>query len=180
MQRRPKKPKRGVKLQRKQKANIKALAELGHSKCEIEKLTGHSHHTIAKYLDESEAYADPRMQAMVTKIKEKEILDLTVLNVRAKARLHELAPRANMIESIALMDRTFQQLRLLEGKSTQNIATLTQFVQEAHKAHTTNIQVNINAGDNKKSEGRFSSADAQSSSRKAHNEDESDEAEEVT
>ena len=128
--------KRGKKLNRNQKATIKALTELGHTKTEIEKYTGHSHHTITKYLDEAEAYADPKMQEKVTQIKQKEILDLTVLNVKAKKRLHELAPKMNAIESIALMDRSFQQLRLLEGKSTQNIATLSQFVKEAHDAHT--------------------------------------------
>lgn len=126
----------GKPLKAKEKAEIKALSDMGHSNYAIEKRTGISHNTIDKYLSDQAAYADPKMQEKITKIKEKEILDLTILNVKAKNRLHDLAPRANMIESIALMDRTFQQLRLLEGKSTQNIATLTKIVEEAHAAIT--------------------------------------------
>ena len=111
---------------------MKALSELGHSNHEIEKLTGHSHNTIKKYLEDQEAYNDPKMIQKIEIIKEKEILDLTVLNVGAKKRLHEITPRANMIECIALMDRSFQQRRLIEGKSTANIATLTKIIEEAH------------------------------------------------
>lgn len=128
------KPKKGRKLRKSSKANITALSQLGMTNSQIEKRTGHSHHTIKAYLESAEAYSDPNMARMVEQLKEKEILDLTVLNTEAKARLHELAPRMNPIEAIALMDRTFQQQRLLEGKSTANIATLTKFIQEAHDA----------------------------------------------
>lgn len=129
----PKRTKRkGRAISTKEKAEIKALSELGESNYAIEKRTGISHNTVDKYLKDQDAYNDPHMQAKVTQIKEREILDLTVLNVAAKARLHEIAPRMNPIEAIALMDRTFQQLRLLEGKSTQNVNTLTRIVQEAH------------------------------------------------
>jgi len=106
---------------------------MGNSKYAIEKRTGMSGHTIDKYLANREAYTDPRMEQKIQQIKEKEIWDLTVLNVRAKDRLHDLAATMNPIESIALMDRSFQQLRLLEGKSTANVATLTKIIMEAHE-----------------------------------------------
>ena len=128
------KRKRKGKLSTTERAEIKALAEMNHSNYAIEKRTGISHHTIDNYLKDNEAYSDPKMQQKVLQIKEKEILDLTVLNVQAKQRLHELAPKMNPIESIALMDRTFQQLRLLEGKSTANVYTLTKIIEDAHNA----------------------------------------------
>jgi hypothetical protein len=127
-----KRPK-GKRLNKRELATIKASKELGKSDYQIEKETGISHNTIAKYLASNEAYSNPKIKEMVQEIKEKEILDLTVLNVRAKSRLHNLAATMNPIEAIALMDRSFQQLRLLEGKSTQNISTLTKIIEEAHK-----------------------------------------------
>jgi len=36
-----------------------------------------------------------------------------------------------MIKTIALVDRMFQQRRLLEGQSTQNIATLSKLIEAA-------------------------------------------------
>jgi len=128
---RRKRPK-GKRLNKREQALIKASTELGKSGYQIEKETGISHTTVGKYLKNQEAYSNPKMKEMVAQIKEHEILDLTVLNVRAKQRLHEVAERLNPIEAIALMDRTFQQIRLLEGKSTANISTLTKIVEEAH------------------------------------------------
>jgi predicted transcriptional regulator len=119
-------------LNKREQALIKASTELGKSSYQIEKETGIAHTTVGRYLKNQEAYADPKMKEMVAQIKEHEILDLTVLNVRAKARLHKIADRMNPIEAIALMDRTFQQIRLVEGKSTQNIASLTKIIQDAH------------------------------------------------
>jgi len=128
---RRKRPK-GKRLNKREQALIKASTELGKSGYQIEKETGISHTTVGKYLKDQEAYSNPKMKEMVAQIKEHEILDLTVLNVRAKQRLHDVAERLNPIEAIALMDRTFQQIRLLEGKSTTNIASLTKIIQEAH------------------------------------------------
>ena len=39
-----------------------------------------------------------------------------------------------MIETIALVDRVFQQRRLLEGKSTENIGSITRLIHESHEA----------------------------------------------
>ena len=130
------KRKRKGKLSNTEQAEIKALEEMGHTNYAIEKRTGISHHTIDTYLKDQEAYNDPKMKEKVAHIKEKEILDLTVLNVQAKQRLHEIAPRMNPIEAIALMDRTFNQLRLLEGKSTANVHNLTTIIEEAHNSNS--------------------------------------------
>lgn len=121
------------KVNKKEKAEIVALNSLGHSNYAIEKRTGINHETIKKYLQEQEAYCDPNIKALAEKIAENEIFDLTVLTVKARKRLHELSEKMNPIEALALMDRTFQQRRLLEGKSTQNISTLTKIIREANK-----------------------------------------------
>lgn len=124
--------KRGTKLKTKEVATIHALKELGDSKYAIAKKTGFAERTIDKYLRTADAYVDKGMREKIEKIKEGEIHDLAVLTVQARERLHEIAPRMNAIEAIALMDRSFQQRRLLEGNSTANLATIVKVVQEAH------------------------------------------------
>jgi hypothetical protein len=37
------------------------------------------------------------------------------------------------LETIALVNRVFQQRRLLEGKSTENIGAITRIINEAHE-----------------------------------------------
>lgn len=131
---------RGTRGKRKKKqlnvlevAQIKALSDTGSTNYAIEKRTGISHTTVGKYLRDQEAYSDPDMMALVAKIQENEVADLTVLMVRGRKRLHEIAERMNPIEAIALMDRTFNQIRILQGKSTQNVATLVKIITEANK-----------------------------------------------
>ena len=118
---------------KKELAEIKALSNMGMTPYAIEKRTGLYHTTVAKYLAQQEAYNDPGMQALVTEIQAKEISDLVVLTVKARERLHDIAGRMNPIEAIALMDRTFQQRRLLQGKSTENVATLVKIITEANQ-----------------------------------------------
>lgn len=131
----------GKKPSRNEQARMLALSKMGKSAYEIGKIMGRSHVTTMKYIT-SPIYTDPKFEQAVQTIKEKEILDLYALNTLAKARLHELAPKMNPIESIALMDRTFQQRRLIEGKSTENIMSLTKIIQEAHgEAKKQNITV---------------------------------------
>ena len=114
-------------------AQVLALSRSGATPYGIEKRTGISHNTVAKYLAAQEAYSDPGMKQLVDKILENEISDLVVLQTRARKRLHEIAERMNPIEAIALMDRTFQERRILEGKSTANISTLVKIITEANK-----------------------------------------------
>lgn len=63
---------------------------------------------------------------MVDIIKEKEIADLYLLGAKARNRLHKLLGEGNTktIEITAVMDRSFQQRRLLEGQSTENIVSV--------------------------------------------------------
>ena len=121
------------KPNKKELATVKALSNLGNTPFAIEKRTGLYHTTVSKYLSDAEAYNDPTMPALIAQIQAREIEDLTVLTVRARARLHDIAATMNPIEAIALMDRSFQQRRLLQGKSTENVATLVKIITEANK-----------------------------------------------
>lgn len=118
---------------KKELAEIKALSNMNLTPHAIEVRTGICHTTVAKYLANQEAYNEPGMDALITTIMEREIQDLAVLTVKARERLHQLAAKMNPIEAIALMDRTFQQRRLLQGKSTENVATLIKIITEANK-----------------------------------------------
>ena len=57
-------------------------------------------------------------------IKDRELNDLYLLGAKARKRLHEVLDneKPKPIEATAIMDRTFQQRRPLEGQSTENIA----------------------------------------------------------
>jgi hypothetical protein len=105
---------------------------IGESPTSIADRMGRSHNTVIKYL-ESEVYNDPAIAEMVEKIKEKELSDLYLLGAKGRHRLHQLLDqgKSTMIPTIALVDRTFQQRRLLEGNSTQNIHTLSKVIESA-------------------------------------------------
>jgi hypothetical protein len=112
-----------IKPNKKELAQMKVLSDLGYTPTAISKRMGKSHHTVIKYLN-SDVYNDPDIQQMVETIKEKELSDLFLLGAKARNRLHELLDDGNtkMIETCAVMDRSFQQRRLLEDKSTANIS----------------------------------------------------------
>jgi hypothetical protein len=101
-------------------ARLKVLVDLGHSPSAAGKQIGVSHHTALRYL-RSEVYHDPDIQQLVDRIKHNEITDLRLLEAKARARLHELLNegKSKIIETTAVMDRAFQQRRLLEGEATQ-------------------------------------------------------------
>lgn len=111
---------------------MKAMSDLGLSPTAIARRMGKSHNTVIKYLD-SEVYNDPEIGKMVERIREKEIEDLYLLGAKARKCLHDLVDEGDTkpIETIALMDRAFQQRRLLEGLSTQNLQGLTKIILEA-------------------------------------------------
>ena len=113
---------------------MKAMNELGESPTSIAARMDRSHNTVIKYL-ESDVYNDPAICEMVEKIKEKELSDLYLLGAKGRHRLHELIDKGDsqMIPTIALVDRVFQQRRLLEGRSTANIATLTALIVNAEE-----------------------------------------------
>ncbi len=104
---------------------MQALHELGNSDNRIARALGISNHTVAKYIKQELSPEDKKqVQELVEKIKRTELEDLTLIGAKARARLHELLDegKTKAIETTAIMDRAFQQRRLLEGQSTENIA----------------------------------------------------------
>ncbi|MDO9567596.1 MAG: hypothetical protein Q7J15_12780 [Candidatus Desulfaltia sp.] len=116
---------KNLKPTKKELAQFKALNDLGLTPNAIATRTDRDPKTVRKYL-QSEVYSDPEITRMVDIIKEKEVKDLYLLGAKARNRLHELMDEGNTktIETVALMDRSFQQRRLLEGQSTENFAQI--------------------------------------------------------
>ena len=112
---------------------MKVMNELGVTPTAIAEKLGRSHHTVIKYL-RSDVYTDPSIQEIVKKIRENETNDLYVLGAKGRARLHEIMDEgtSQLIPTVALVDRVFQQRRLLEGNSTANMHLLTRVIVEAH------------------------------------------------
>jgi len=106
-------------------ARFKVMSDLGLTPNNIGKGTGFDPKTVRRYLS-SEVYQDPEVQSIVARIKERELADLYLLGAKARKRLHELLDEGNtkVIETTAVMDRSFQQRQLLEGKPTANITFL--------------------------------------------------------
>ena len=121
---------------------MKVMSELGVSPTAIAEKMGRSHHTVIKYL-QSDVYTDPSIGEIIERIKEKETQDLWLLGAKGRQRLHELLDegKAQMIPTIALVDRTFQQRRLLEGKSTINLSLKSQLVEAANMRNEEPIDV---------------------------------------
>ncbi len=103
-------------------AKFIALNDLGYSPNAIAKRTDRDPKTIRKYLN-SEAINDPDIKIIVQKIKDAELNDLLLLNQKARSNLHKRFDEGspNVIESLATMDKSFTQVRLLSGKATKNI-----------------------------------------------------------
>jgi len=126
--------KKGKRPTKREQAQMTALAELGKGTYEIGAALGRSPHTVRRYIN-SPMFTDPKFAAMIDEYKQKELIDLTVLNIEARGRLHDLMPVMTPIEACAVMDKSFQQRRLVEGKSTENIFSLRRIIEEAHGAH---------------------------------------------
>ncbi len=112
------------------KFNPKRLKELlvkNLSGQEISKELNISEATLYRYLN----YLNLQ-KPKIKLIGETEITDLALLGAKARMELSTRIETMTPIELIALVDRTFQQRRLLEGKSTENIALLSAIVSEAH------------------------------------------------
>ena len=104
-------------------ARIKTLNDLGYNKSQIARrmgMTDSGHNTIIRYL-KHKRMESPEVIALAEAIKETEIKDLTLIGVKARIRLHELLDegKTKPIETVAIMDRSFQQRRLLEGSATE-------------------------------------------------------------
>ena len=112
---------------------MKLKNEMGESPSAIAGELNRSHNTVLKYL-RSEVFTRPDMKEIVEQLRNKEMDDLTVIGGKARQRIHEIFDNGKpaLIPTGAALDRTFQQRRLLEGNSTQNIANLTAIIQAVH------------------------------------------------
>ena len=113
-------------------ATFKALTDMGVSPNAIGKSTGYDPKTVRRYLTVAD-YSEPEIQGIIAKIKQTHLDDLRLLNHRARVRLHELidAGDTKVIETLAVADRTFNQIQLLSGQSTQNVDVLTAVIERA-------------------------------------------------
>ena len=120
---------------KKELARFKAMADLGLTPNAIGKQVGRDPKTVRYYLQSPVYETDPELQEMIELIKTRELEDLYLLGAKGRKRLHDLLDqgKSKMIETIALVDRTFQQRRLLEGITTANIGILSKFIIEAHE-----------------------------------------------
>jgi len=114
---------------------MKALSKIGHNPNQIGKALKWDRKTVVKYLQKELSPDEQReVDHLVVCIRETELKDLTLIGAKARAHLHKLLDEGKMkaIETVATIDRTFQQRRLLEGKSTSNIDIL-QVVEKCEK-----------------------------------------------
>jgi len=114
-------------------AQWKVMQESGLSANSISKQAGRDHKTVMKYLKSSVYDEDEKLKELVETIKKREIEDLYLLGAKGRKRLHDLIDQGDskMIETIALVDRTFQQRRLLEGNTTANLGILGKLIVES-------------------------------------------------
>lgn len=108
-------------------AKFKVMKDMGLTPNAIGKRTGFDAKTVRAYLS-SEVYADPGIQRMIELIKGKELDDLRLIGGKARAVLNGYLDSVmrgdkepNPVAIVAIQDRSFQQRRLLEGLSTENI-----------------------------------------------------------
>ena len=123
--------KKGKPPSKREQAQMLALNEMGLGTYEIGSIMGRAPNTIRKYC-ESPMFTDPNFAKLVEEYKTKELIDLTAMNISARARIHDLIPTMTPIEAIACMDKSFMQRRLVEGKSTENISSLRKIISDAH------------------------------------------------
>jgi hypothetical protein len=111
-------------------ARFKAMADLGLTPNAIGKRVGRDPKTVRKALQSPAYQTDEDLQEMVETIRKRELSDLYLLGAKGRQRLHELLDKGDtqMIPTIALVDRTFQQRRLLEGGSTANIGLMSKII----------------------------------------------------
>ena len=107
-------------------ARFMVMRELGLTPNAIGKKTGRDPKTVRAYLNSPVYENDAALKDLVETIRARELDDLYLLGAKGRQRLHELLDegRSKMIETIALVDRTFQQRRLLEGGSTANLGVI--------------------------------------------------------
>ena len=124
---------KAIKPTKQELAKFKVMEQSGLTPHAIGKHMGRDPKTVRKYLESPAYQTDEDLQEMVETIKTRELSDLYLLGAKGRQRLHELLDKGDsqMIPTIALVDRTFQQRRLLEGGSTANIGFFAKLIIEA-------------------------------------------------
>jgi len=124
-----------TKPTKKELARFRIMDDCGFTANAIGKKTERDPKTIRKYLADLKVYKDPIIKELIEKIRETEVSDLFLLGAKARRNLHTLLDGGKMgpIENVATMDRAFQQRRLLEGRSTENIGMLSRIIERAHE-----------------------------------------------
>ena len=128
---------RSRRVNNKQLAQMKVLNEMGVSPTSIAKKLNLSHHTTLLYLREkTELFNDPEVIKLIKIIKERELDELFLIGKKSRAVIDaylddclEGTKQPNPVAIVAIQDRSFQQRRLLEGVSTDNIAIHMKFMQ---------------------------------------------------
>jgi len=112
------------RVNKKELAIMGVMYSSGESLRSIGRTLSRNHKTIAHHLKSSKMN-DPEVKELISVLKVREADDLVLLCGKARMRLHELLDggKTKVIETTAVMDRSFQQRRLLEGASTHNIKT---------------------------------------------------------
>ena len=117
----------GTKPPKTEVARMRVMSDLGHSKRKIGRTLGRSHHTVKRYLEISD-FSDPELAALIKIIKENEIGELLMIGEKARIGISNYLDDVldgkrdpQPIPLVAIADRSFQQRRLLEGSSTENI-----------------------------------------------------------
>jgi len=80
--------------------------------------------TVTRVLKNTKYLSDPKIQKMIATMQQDEAEDLALIGIKGRQRMHKLLDdeATNPIETTAMVDRVFQQRRLLEDKSTANIS----------------------------------------------------------
>lgn len=119
---------KGVRKLKFDPKKLKRLLKLNLSGKETAKRMSICEATLYRYL----VYLK-RQELVVKDIDSTELIDLTLLGAKARKKLSEKIEDMKPIELIALVDRTFQQKRLMQGKSTANVSVLANIIAEANK-----------------------------------------------
>lgn len=115
------------RIDKRELATMKVLAEMGETPSAIAKQIGKSHHTTICYLKEkTEVFNDPEVKKLIEVIKQKELDELCLIGKKSRTVLNNYLDdclagekQPNPIAIVAIQDRSFQQRRLLENEATQ-------------------------------------------------------------
>ncbi len=119
-------------------ANMKALSDSGLSASSIATRMGKSHVTVMKYLRTQEYWMEPEIQELIDRIKKRELSELHGIGGKARAILNNYldecldgTTKVNPISVTAILDRTFTQRSLLEGRPTeiQGVHNMVSYIQ---------------------------------------------------